>query len=162
MDLTRGRLGGGIRLEIKEISSLQSDLMQVVEEFRTAAPERTIDTDLQITSPVKVDKIRLGQLLSNLVGNALSHGDPERAVRVEAKTRDGQFELAVENHGTPIPADVLPRLFEPFAQSAENAPQVGLGLGLYIASEIAKAHGGQLNALSTPEKTRFTLTMPAG
>ncbi|WP_308737929.1 GAF domain-containing sensor histidine kinase [Rhizobium sp. TH2] len=161
MDLTRGRLGGGIKLEIKEIDSLQSDLMQVVDEFRSAAPERMILTDLHVTSPVKVDKIRLGQLLSNLVGNALAHGDPDREVRVEAKTRDGQFELAVENHGTPIPAEVLPRLFEPFSQSADNAPQVGLGLGLYIASEIAKAHGGQLNAHSTPEKTRFTLTMPA-
>lgn len=161
MDLTRGRLGGGIKLEIKEIGSLQDDLMQVVDELRSAAPERVIVTDLRVTNPVKVDKIRLAQLLSNLLGNALSHGDPEGEIRVEAETRDGRFALWVENDGTPIPAEVLPRLFEPFSQKLDDAPQVGLGLGLYIASEIAKAHGGQLDALSTAEKTRFTLTMPA-
>jgi signal transduction histidine kinase len=161
MDLTRGRLGGGIKLELKAVDSLQNELMQVVNELRSTAPERTIVTDLRVAVPVKVDKNRLAQLLSNLIGNAVSHGDPESEIRVGAETRNDQFELWVENHGAPIPADILPRLFEPFSQSSDSAPHVGLGLGLYIASEIAKAHGGQLTALSTPAQTRFTLTMPA-
>lgn len=162
LDLTRGRLGGGIKLEVKEIESLQADLMQVVDELRAAWPERAILTNFRITDTVRVDPIRLGQLLSNLIGNALSHGDPGGEIRVEAGTGAGLFELWVENQGTPIPADVMPGLFEPFSQKSEGHPQVGLGLGLYIASEIAKAHGGELSALSTSEKTRFTMKVPIG
>lgn len=160
MDLTRGRLGGGIRLELKPVDSLEDDLMQVVEEMRASWPQRAILTNFEISEPVRVDKIRLAQLLSNLLGNALSHGDPDGAVSVGAHTQAGSFELWVDNAGDPIPSEALPRLFEPFSQSADDAPQIGLGLGLYIASEIAKAHRGKLTAASTPERTRFTLSMP--
>jgi signal transduction histidine kinase len=160
LDLTRGRLGGGIRLELKPVETLQADLTQIVEEMRASWPDRKIVTDFNVTSAVLADTIRIGQLLSNLIGNALTHGDPESEIRVGADTRNGTFELWVDNRGTPIPEDVLPTLFEPFSQKLDAAPHMGLGLGLYIAAEIARNHGGKLTAVSTPEKTRFTLAMP--
>jgi sigma-B regulation protein RsbU (phosphoserine phosphatase) len=82
---------------------------------------------------------------------------------VEAATRQGVFELSVANSGPPIPADALDRLFEPFFRGPPVlAGQQGLGLGLYIAAEIARAHGGTLDVISTEQETRFTLLMPTG
>ena len=71
------------------------------------------------------------------------------------------LELSVENQGDAIPPDVLARLFEPFYRGPTDSRNQGLGLGLYIASEIARAHGGTLTATSTPEATRFVLRIPA-
>ena len=78
---------------------------------------------------------------------------------VTAETRDGAFVLSVSNGGAPIPPAVLERMFQPFSQG-EGDNSHGLGLGLYIADEIARAHGGTLNAVSNPERTCFTFRMP--
>jgi signal transduction histidine kinase len=81
-------------------------------------------------------------------------------VRVTASTRDGQFEMSVANHGDPIAALATGNLFLPFYRTSAQRGQQGLGLGLYIASEIAKAHGGKLDVRSTAEETVFTFRMP--
>jgi signal transduction histidine kinase len=160
LDFARGRLGGGIAMNLLPDPGLQAMLEQVVAEMRTGQPGRLIDTEMAITEDVVCDRARVGQLLSNLLGNALSHGDPAGPVRVRAHTRDGGFELSVANQGRPIPPDVLERLFQPFARAALPADRDGLGLGLYIASEIARAHQGSLRVESSPEETRFTFRMP--
>ncbi len=103
---------------------------------------------------------RIGQLLSNLVGNALTHGATDKPVQVGASTVGDRFELWVANKGDPIPPSTIERLFQPFFRVAARPGQQGLGLGLYIASEIAQAHEGTLEASSTPEETRFTFRMP--
>ena len=105
------------------------------------------------------DPIRIGQLLSNLLGNALTYGSEGEPVTVVVKTEE-QFELAVCNAGKPISEAAMERLFYPFARGEVRPSQQGLGLGLYIASEIAKAHGGTIDVTSTPELTCFTLRMP--
>lgn len=99
-------------------------------------------------------------MLSNLVGNALTHGASNKPVVVHAKTREKSFELWVANAGQPIPKAAMEKLFEPFFRGNAHADRQGLGLGLYIASQIAKAHGGELYVGSTAEETRFTFTMP--
>jgi signal transduction histidine kinase len=81
---------------------------------------------------------------------------------VTARSDDGGFELSVANFGEPIPRDTLARLFQPYARASARPYQQGLGLGRYIASEIARAHDGTLEVASTPEETRFTLRMPTG
>ena len=80
-------------------------------------------------------------------------------VKVRAASGDGRFELSVANAGAPIPPALMARLFEPFSRGGAGDPSRGLGLGLYIAAEIAKSHGGTLRATSTAEETRFTFTM---
>jgi sigma-B regulation protein RsbU (phosphoserine phosphatase) len=82
-------------------------------------------------------------------------------VRVEATSRDGRFELSVANAGTPILEEGRARLFEPYYRGASAGESKGLGLGLFIAAEIARAHGGTLTLSSTPKETRFTFRMPA-
>jgi sigma-B regulation protein RsbU (phosphoserine phosphatase) len=160
LDLARGRLGGGIKLERDPGKSLEPLLSQVVDELRLAMSGRVIQAEFKIDLLVNCDRSRIGQMLSNLLGNALTHGDSNKPVTVHAETRDGSFELWVANAGTPIPPVTMIKLFEPFFRENAQASRQGLGLGLYIAAEIAKAHGGDLTVSSTPEETRFTFRMP--
>jgi sigma-B regulation protein RsbU (phosphoserine phosphatase) len=160
LDLARGRLGGGIKLERDPSKSLEPFLSQVVDELRLATPGRVIEVDFKIDRPVNCDRSRIGQMLSNLLGNALTHGDSNKPVAVHAGTSTASFELWVANAGPSIPPATMDKLFEPFFRGNARASRQGLGLGLYIASEIAKAHGGELTVTSTPEETRFTFRMP--
>ena len=105
-------------------------------------------------------RARSGNWLSNLVGNALTHGARDRPVRVGADTEGGEFKLWVANAGEPIPAAAMERLFEPFFRGDVRDSRQGLGLGLHIASQIAQAHGGRIDVTSTPEETRFVFRMP--
>ena len=160
LDFARGRLGGGITLSRDANRPLEPVLEQVVDELRTASPERSIETSFAITEPVNCDRARVGQLVSNLIGNALTHGAADQPVRVGAKTEGGVFELWVANAGEPIPAIAMEKLFEPFFRGDVRASRQGLGLGLHIASQIAQAHGGRIDVTSTPDETRFVFRMP--
>jgi signal transduction histidine kinase len=158
MDFARGRLGGGIKLE-RTTESLEPTLRHVVDELRSAHPRASFDVSIDLSRPVSVDRNRIGQLLSNLLSNALTHGDKDKPVRVRAST-DRELELSVSNEGSGIPAEDLLRLFAPFTRGDAPSDRKGLGLGLYIAAEIARAHGGSLKAESAHGLTRFIFRMP--
>jgi phosphoserine phosphatase RsbU/P len=160
LDFARGRLGGGITLSRDANRPLEPVLEQVIDELRTASPERSIESSFAITEPVNCDRSRIGQLVSNLIGNALTHGAAYHPVRVGAKTESGMFELWVANAGEPIPQEAMDKLFEPFFRGDVRDSRQGLGLGLHIASQIAQAHDGRIDVTSTPQETRFVLTMP--
>ena len=160
LDFARGRLGGGITVNRVPDTGLQAMLQHVVDEMQTGKPDRLIHAEIVITQAVVCDRARLGQMLSNLLGNALSHGDPAGPIWVRANADSESFELSVANRGRPIPPDVLERLFQPFSRGVVPTDRDGLGLGLYIASEIARAHQGSLGVESTPAETRFTFRMP--
>ena len=160
MDFARGRLGGGITLTRDAKKPLEPVLQQVVDELRSAMPDRVIETDFRIAEPVNCDRSRIGQLVSNLLGNALTHGTPDQPVRIFASTDNGMFEFWIANSGEPIPASGMEHLFQPFFRGRVRASLQGLGLGLHIASEIAKAHEGTLTVKSTLDETRFTFLMP--
>ncbi|WP_262297172.1 GAF domain-containing sensor histidine kinase [Microvirga sesbaniae] len=160
LDFAHGRLGSGLKLDRDAHVPLGEVLEQVVDELRAAWPERRINTQLAVTKTVSCDRARMAQLLSNLVANALTHGAREEPILVRAATLDGSFELSVANQGEPIPPATLKRLFQPFFRVAARPSQQGLGLGLYIACEIARAHGGSLDVTSDQNETRFTFKMP--
>lgn len=105
------------------------------------------------------DRSRLLQAVGNLLTNALRYG--EGVVTLRGREVDGHVELAVHNRGTPIPTDLLPVLFQPFQRGVRD--RAGLGLGLYIVREIARAHGGDISVASTAEAgTTFTMRLPHG
>jgi len=160
LDFARGRLGGGLTILRDGDEPIERTLLHVVRELQSTRPDRTITADFALSEPVSCDRGRMAQLLSNLLGNALTHGDDTKPVTVQATTRDGVFKLSVANSGAPIPEAALENLFQPFFRASVRPSQEGLGLGLYIASEIAKAHGGILSVRSTAEETRFTFRMP--
>lgn len=160
LDFARGRLGGGLTLDRDTRKPLEPVLHQVIDELRLGSPGREIQAEYAIDVPVNCDRSRIGQLVSNLVGNALSHGASNEPVRVRAATEEGLFSLSVANGGEPIPEAAMGRLFEPFFRGEVRASRQGLGLGLHIAAQIAKAHEGTLTVRSTSEETRFTFLMP--
>jgi len=160
LDLARGRLGGGLTLARAPLP-LEPVLKQVIAELQSTHQERAIAAEFDITQPVVADRLRIGQLFSNLLGNALTYGAAGEPVRVKATT-NGRFELLVCNQGTPIPPAAMERLFQPFERGMVRPHQQGLGLGLYIASEIARAHGGTIDVTSSADETCFTFSMPLG
>lgn len=160
LDFARGRLGGGLALARSNDQPLAPVLEQVVSEMRAIAPDREILTDFAITEKVNCDRGRIAQLASNLLSNAVTHGAPGIPIEVDARTEDGRFTLAVTNGGVPIPPAARAQLFQPYFRGTVRPSQQGLGLGLFIVDEIAKAHGGTMEVVSTEEMTRFIFTMP--
>lgn len=161
LDFARGKLGEGLILDRESCNgSLENILDQVVNEIKNNAPEREINLKIRIKQGVYCDKNRIAQLLSNLLSNADHHGDPQSPVHVTALTNGEQFELSVSNKGRKISEAAMEHLFEPFYRESNDSNKKGLGLGLFIASEIAKAHDGELVVSSTDEETRFTLSIP--
>jgi signal transduction histidine kinase len=129
----------------------------VVREHRTTHPDRPIEVESVGDLHGDWDSARLEQVVSNLVGNAIRHGDATAPVRVVLDGADpASVSFRVENGGV-IPPEMLPQLFEPFRRGDKR--REGLGLGLYIVRQIAIAHGGEISAESD-EKTRFALRLP--
>ncbi|HEY8573662.1 GAF domain-containing sensor histidine kinase [Phenylobacterium sp.] len=160
LDLARGRLGGGFVLERKPEANLGEALEQVVEELRVAHPDVEIVSEISLDRTLVADGRRLAQLLSNLIANAISHGSDQAPIRVKALVAEDVLQLSVANAGEPIPEAARAKLFQPFARAIIGGRREGLGLGLYIASEIARAHDGRLDAASSEGETVFTLRMP--
>lgn len=159
MDFARGRLGGGLTIRRDAAQPLSPVLDQVIAELKSVWPDVAIEAAIDVEEPVDCDRSKMGQLFSNLLGNAVTYGDPGRPVRVSARTISGMFELAVTNYGQPMSDRAMEKLFLPYTRG-DRPSQHGLGLGLYIASQIAKAHGGTLKASSTPKETKFVFEMP--
>ncbi|HEV7246193.1 MAG TPA: HAMP domain-containing sensor histidine kinase [Shinella sp.] len=160
LDFTRGRLGGGIPVLRGYGDRLKLEFEQVVAEMESSSG-RVIETAIDLPETTHVDASRIAQLVSNLLGNALAHGDPEKPISFSAHVAKGDLVITVENGGDPIAPEIAQRLFQPFFRGAgsRTASEQGLGLGLHIASEIAKAHGGTLSVTSG-ETTLFEFRMP--
>jgi sigma-B regulation protein RsbU (phosphoserine phosphatase) len=160
LDLTRGRLGGGIPVARKSEDRLHLELEQVVAEMESSSG-RKIETSIDLPQTTYVDASRIAQLVSNLLGNALTHGDPRRPITLSARLLDGDLVISVENGGDPIAPEIAERLFQPFFRGSGSAVvnEQGLGLGLHIANEIARAHGGRIS-VSSGETTTFEFRMP--
>jgi len=159
MDFARGRLGGGLTLD-RSSKNIADTLRQVVSEFRASHPDRVILAEIRIQEKVEADHGRLAQIFSNLIGNALMHGDPGQAIGVTLDREEGVLVFQSINKGDPIPRDAMEKLFLPFSRGEMRSSLQGLGLGLYICSQIATAHGGSLKASSADGETTFTFRMP--
>lgn len=157
LDFARGRLGEGIQIVRRE-TNFVSVVEPVLEELRQGHPGREIVFEPRGPLEGQWDSERLAQVISNLVANALQHGRTG-PVRVVADGTGPTFRLEVTNVGL-IDPSTLPRLFEPFKRGDGAAG--GLGLGLYIVREIARAHGGQVNVALDAERecTSFVMDLP--
>jgi signal transduction histidine kinase len=162
MDFARGRLGGGLAGMDRTPLDLGQDLEQVVQEARAVWPDRSIDFQSALQGPVPADAKRVAQMLSNLLGNALKYGSGEQPVQVRVESSDAGFVLSVANGGPAIPAAIRANLFQPFVRTHGHSSPEGLGLGLYIVAEIARAHGGTVDVASVDGRTAFTFRMPLG
>ena len=160
LDLTRARLAGGIPLK-RVPANLAAVVERVVQELRSAYPGREVEmfADGDVAGEWDVD--RLQQIVSNLIGNALQHGKREGSVQVGIEGTEAEaIAITVSNEGT-IPPDIQSRLFDPFRSGGRSGRREGLGLGLFIAQQIATAHGGRIAVASSADTgTVFRVTMP--
>jgi signal transduction histidine kinase len=163
LDFARGRLGGGIGLELTEIENINTGLATVIQELRDTHPDSAILADIHVNRPVRCDLGRFQQVASNLLGNALTHGLPGSPVKISASVDEEELVLEVWNAGEPIPADSLGKIFQPFWRHSVSAGRNGLGLGLHICSQIVQAHEGRISVTSSLEHgTQFTARLPLG
>ena len=162
LDFARGRLGGGIPVQRKLVDDLQRTLRMTLEEVQVSHPQATFIHTLDVPTGVYCDALRISQLLSNLLGNAVTHGSISEPIVLNAWAENDEFVISLTNQGTPIAPHLIPLLFEPFSRSEAGQRCEGLGLGLYIASQIATAHNGSLSVTSDSESgTCFVARFPA-
>lgn len=135
----------------------------LVEEMRLAHPGQTVDLEVRRSTQFPMDPLRMGQVLSNLIGNALMHGSSSAPVHVVVDVCEREACFVVENQGPTIPAERIDSLFEPFTRglAGEGAATQGLGLGLHIVDVVVAAHGGTVTVQSNAEAgTAFTVRLP--
>jgi signal transduction histidine kinase len=160
LDFARGRLGGAFPLQ-RRMVNLQEVCQAAVDELRVAHPQRKIELVTAGSARGCWDSDRLAQVVSNLVGNAISYGREDAPVRVRLDDAGADVELSVTNAGNPIPPEMMPSLFEPYTRGSTAGRSKSLGLGLYIVSQIIRAHGGTVAAHSTErDGTTFTVRLP--
>jgi len=162
LDLTRSRLGGGIQIDRAPVD-LNDICRQVVGEILLTHPDRPLTVDVEGDLTGMFDADRIYQLLANLVGNAVRHGAPRSPIALSICGAGGGVVIEVANTGAPIPPAMLPIIFDAFRKkrSANPSRNQGLGLGLFIAQQIARSHGGSI-AVSSSENdgTRFRVSLP--
>jgi signal transduction histidine kinase len=163
LDFTRTRLGQGMAMQPRQ-TNLADIARHAVAQACAFHPERNVLLDLKGNLHGRWDADRIGQVFSNLVGNAVKHGSAATPIHVVLEGGDGQVVATVHNSGPPIPADDLPRIFEPLCRSSaarHERHDAGLGLGLFIAREIVQLHGGAIAVDSSDEAgTTFTVRLP--
>jgi signal transduction histidine kinase len=166
LEYTRTQLGKGIPVYPKACSMLVI-CRDVVEEVRSARPDRQILLEVPVDLAGWVDDARLRQALSNLLNNAVQHGDPASPISLLVREEGTEIVIAVKNFGDPIPSESLQVIFDPLVQlsarsaGAPEAPSTNLGLGLFIAREVALGHHGTLDVTSdVQDGTVFTMHLP--
>jgi two-component system sensor histidine kinase/response regulator len=160
LDLARARLGGGIIVK-REAADFKALVERALREHQAAAPDRPIAASYVGNFAGQWDPERIAQVASNLIGNALKHGGREAAiqVRLDGSERDHVI-FAVNNRGT-IPSEILPHLFHPFRGGQRQSGRgEGLGLGLYIVSQIVRAHDGHVDVKTGDGETTFHIQLP--
>lgn len=160
-DFARIKLGQGFAIKRVDNCSLQPVLEQAVEEIRLGNPGVTIQEEYAFDFALSCDPPRVAQLVSNLVANAVSHGRTDKPIKVTGRIARDIVIISVTNFGKQMTGNAMPTLFEPFYRDSEQGSSNGLGLGLFIAKQIAWSHAGTLNVSSDTEQTCFEFMMPA-
>lgn len=166
LEYTRTRLGAGIPV-VRSLCDLGPTCEEALEVVRAAYPEQEFVCTMSGDLNVEADAPRIQQVLSNLLNNAVQHGERQAPVRLCAEGEADAVVLKVSNEGDPIPPESLGAVFEPLVQApstgsqAQDRSRTSLGLGLFIVREIVLGHGGTINVSSSAEAgTVFTIRLP--
>lgn len=165
LDFTRSRLGGGIPVS-RQTVNMGKIVHDVVDEISALHPGKEVQVNTREAQDGDWDEARISQALTNIVGNAVEHSQPNTRVSVNVRSRGDDVEIAVHNTGIPIQAADLDGIFNPLKAEPRNqhrkaGPTGNLGLGLYIADRIINAHQGRIAVESSQEEgTTFTIHLP--
>ena len=164
LDFTRSRLGGGIPIDRASLN-MGKVVHDVVNEIQAAHPNRKIDVDARGALTGQWDCARVSQVLTNLVGNAFEHGSDRTIVTIAVQGDEKEVSVSIHNRGAAIPEDQMDGLFNAMKRQGmadkADGPSANLGLGLYIADQIVRAHKGRIDVKSSEEAgTTFTVHLP--
>ena len=159
LDFARSRPESGLPVERKPLDGALV-VQEIVDEVRAGHPDRTVELAVVGDCNGEWDRDRLAQVCSNLLGNAIEHGAADLPIAVHFQREGESVVLSVKNRGTPIPADVARTIFEPFRRGRSARKAGGVGLGLHIVSEIARAHSGAVAVSSDADATVFSVILP--
>lgn len=166
LDITRARFGSGLPV-VRSPMDMGFIARQLVDEMQAMYPKRKFVLDVSGKTEGNWDKARIGQVFSNLLGNAVQYGFQNSPIRITVTGESEDVILSVHNDGTPIPANQISRIFDSLirvggeGQEGRLAETTNLGLGLYITKEIVTAHGGELSVTSSEKfGTTFTAKFP--
>lgn len=163
LEYTRSNLGAGIPLEL-EGADLGQIISASVAEVQSGYPQRSFRIDTESDLTVRVDAPRMQQAITNLLINAVQHGNSSSPVELVARHVGEVTVVQVKNRGARIPANLLQAIFDPVVQveavKRNSRHSASLGLGLFIAREITQGHGGTIEAESSDEATTFTISIP--
>ncbi|MEO5669232.1 MAG: sensor histidine kinase [Ramlibacter sp.] len=168
LEYSRTQLGKGIPVHAKQCV-IGEVCKEAMDEVRSAHPHRKLLLQVSEGLTGLADDSRLRQALSNLLNNAVQHGAPDSPITLSAAVEDDSIAFRVKNLGEPIPPESQQVIFDPLVQlSSKSAARMdktstNLGLGLFIAREVALGHGGTLDVTSDVENgTVFTMRLPLG
>jgi signal transduction histidine kinase len=164
LDITRSAFGTDIPV-VKALMDMGQLGLQLAEEMRTISSGRAIDVNIVGETSGEWDRTRMGQVLSNLIGNALQYSPENSPILVTLAGQESDLVISVHNDGAPIPPSKIKTIFDSFTRAQEGQAQregaMNLGLGLYIAKRIVLAHKGHIDVVSTVEDgTTFTVRLP--
>lgn len=165
LDLTRCQMGPGIPVK-KEGVDLLPVCQRIVDEIQAFHPNKNILFENKTPATGDFDGARMEQVFSNIISNAVQHGDNQHPIEVTLQGSEGGAIFSVHNSGKPIPDDVLPFIFNPMGRFSQHSvidhgPSQGLGLGLFIASEIVASHSGVIEVISSQAHgTTFLVRVP--
>jgi signal transduction histidine kinase len=163
VDFNRTRLGLGIKV-VPSDTDLAVAVADELEQLRGAHPDRQIELTATGENCGRWDGARLQQLLRNLVSNAIRYGSPDTPVRVALRGGEADVRLEVTNQGPTIEPSDLSQIFDPLKRGSARGDSYdarsGLGLGLFIVREIARAHGGEVQVHSGGGETTFAVRLP--
>jgi signal transduction histidine kinase len=162
LDMTLSRLGGGVPI-VRGYVDLRDVVATTIEEQAGADPTRFV-THFEGDTAGHWDRARLTQVLSNLLINAIKYGTASDPVHIRVDGRDASsVSVEVHNQGQAISPDLLPVIFDPFRRGGDIVGRKGdgVGLGLFIADQIVRSHGGTISVVSSPDEgTSFSFTLP--
>jgi signal transduction histidine kinase len=152
------------RVDLQRVEFDLSELLEgVCDDLRALAEPRglTVEAKLPRVLPIVADRGAVALILQNLVENAIKYNEPRGCICIDTRAENGAVEVTIKNNGEPIPAERAPHIFERFYRARSDGRIPGHGLGLSIAGELARAHGGELKLVrSDTEWTEFCLSLP--
>ncbi len=161
LDFTQARVGSGISVTLAPVD-VHRAVAEIVEDLRGTYPTRTLSHQTTGAGVAPLDENRLGQVIGNLVANAVAYGEPAAAITVTSALEDSTCTISVHNRGAPIPPPVAATIFEPMTRGTSDGSQArSVGLGLFIVREITRAHAGTAAVESSVEQgTTFRVVVP--
>jgi len=161
LDFATARLGQELNI-MRSPMDMTEACRRTADEIETFHPGSTFRIQTEGNVPGEWDRTRISQMLSNLFGNAAQHGSPGTPIDVLLGGDEKEVSIAIHNEGEPIPPSELKKIFEPMVRgSRQNATPLSVGLGLFIASAVARAHKGTISVESSAAAgTTFTVVLP--